>query len=422
MIARFFKTLPLVAVLGCMSVQADVSIELELGPLAGSSTALGVLVADTDGDGFAPFGPWMIGTTLIPGEGFGGDDDVIVAVFGTADSAPWPSDTGFSKLISGIDYGELGVSEGDDLKLFWLPGLDDTTTSISAGIDISAFRSGTPGVGASGSFIAPADGDSVSVSALSSALGGTFDSGNAESGIAGPAPIDFSESLPVNGGIPAGEVVFLKLEISRNQHADFEENHTGDIGVRLLDSKGGEIAVDLSDGVLQAGTYYIELTENSGTGPGGYDLAVNLEGYLPDFWSKYGRQRKGNNIYSAAPRANQTIKIFIRSRSSLRIKWYVENDASVPDDIGMRFSGRKSRDYRLKVTQSGRGNVTGEIHSGSYQTGELASNGRSVFTALIKPGSRAVAKRKSYKCRPLITSLSDPFARDMGQIEIKVRR
>ena len=89
------------------SLRADVTIDLQVGPLSGVTAATGILVADTNDDGFANPGPWIAGQTIEAGSFLGSTDELIVAVFENNDAAPWPSDTGFAEIITGIDMDKL---------------------------------------------------------------------------------------------------------------------------------------------------------------------------------------------------------------------------------------------------------------------------------------------------------------------------
>ncbi len=115
---------PIVPLCLCLAAPAaalaTVSIEFQVGALRIPEGSLGVLVADTAGDGFAsPSDISSTGTPLAAGESLGGD--AIVAVFASRSLPEWGSTTGFSEHLAALDYEALGLDEGQALLLHVFP-------------------------------------------------------------------------------------------------------------------------------------------------------------------------------------------------------------------------------------------------------------------------------------------------------------
>ncbi|MCB1088560.1 MAG: hypothetical protein KDM63_16100, partial [Verrucomicrobiae bacterium] len=111
-------------VLSCLflagTLRATVSVEFQLGAVDLPSGSLGILVADTSGNGFTHPSA-AIGTALSPGEALAGSDDIVVAVFTVGELADWGGARGFASLLPPINYDALGVAEGQPLIFYAFP-------------------------------------------------------------------------------------------------------------------------------------------------------------------------------------------------------------------------------------------------------------------------------------------------------------
>jgi hypothetical protein len=99
-------------------MSATVTVEFQFGGVNVPAGSIGVLAADTTGNGFATPTDFP-GTLLGVGEAFG--DDVIVAVLTQRDLPEWGARRGFADLLAVLDYEALGVAEGNPLVLHVFP-------------------------------------------------------------------------------------------------------------------------------------------------------------------------------------------------------------------------------------------------------------------------------------------------------------
>lgn len=103
---------------GVTWVSATVSIEFQLGGVNVPDGSIGVLVADTAGNGIeSP--PGFVGVRLEAGESFG--DDVVLMVVSERDLPEWGELRGFADHFAVLDYSALGVAEGQALALHVFP-------------------------------------------------------------------------------------------------------------------------------------------------------------------------------------------------------------------------------------------------------------------------------------------------------------
>ncbi|MCB1231565.1 MAG: hypothetical protein KDN19_14945 [Verrucomicrobiae bacterium] len=240
--------------LASATTHASVTIEFVFGEIPNTSAgAIGVLVADRDGNGFTDLAsPASENSPLVAGQLIRGSDDIILGVVRATTSSVWSGNTGFAETFSGIDYAALGVEPGDPLIFYWFPGIAGDPGSVFAGQEFFSFRSDT--IGASGgniAFAAPPDGGVYRISHLSTALGGDLD------------PND----LPASGESGGG----------------FTPDHSDSIIARDLLKPGdlplapGETSVDYSEGL--AGNYY-GLIRTDDAGDDDIFLAGSLSGRL----------------------------------------------------------------------------------------------------------------------------------------------
>ncbi|MCB1088828.1 MAG: hypothetical protein KDM63_17460, partial [Verrucomicrobiae bacterium] len=102
------------------AAHATVSVEFQLGAVDLPPGSLGVLVADTGGNGFTPVSS-SAGTVLAPGQSMGATDDKIVAVFSVGEMSDWGGKRGFATVLPPLDYSALGVAPGQSLVFYAFP-------------------------------------------------------------------------------------------------------------------------------------------------------------------------------------------------------------------------------------------------------------------------------------------------------------
>lgn len=163
--------------------QASVTINFDFGPAytAGGASmvnngALGVLVANTSGSGFAQ-GASLIGSTLTAGGSLGGNR--ILDVFGAKDISS--GTFGYSSAISvsdftGITNGNATGAGGTELMFYWFPSITTAGSTLAGGESYGSFRSSTidAGSGSQISFNMPADGGAYALAAYDTTLGGGY--------------------------------------------------------------------------------------------------------------------------------------------------------------------------------------------------------------------------------------------------------
>lgn len=154
--------------------RASVTFEFQLGavPLPGNS--LGVIVADTAGDGFTSPGQ-AAGTVLAPGNTVGAGNDRIISVFPIVAGDPFNGGSGFAEFVGPLDYAALGVIEGQALIFYAFPGRAPGG-EIRSGETFVSFRTEqAEQIIGNMDFSLPEDGGSYSLGVLEPALGGGAD-------------------------------------------------------------------------------------------------------------------------------------------------------------------------------------------------------------------------------------------------------
>ena len=97
------------------TAQAKVTIQFYLGELNVPDGTVGILVADTGGNGFtSPSARIAAGTVTEVGAKVGGADDVIIGVI-QAQSDGFATQAGFVGVIAELDYNELQLAAGQQL-------------------------------------------------------------------------------------------------------------------------------------------------------------------------------------------------------------------------------------------------------------------------------------------------------------------
>lgn len=389
-------------------LRADVTIDLQVGPLDGVAAATGILVADTNGDGFSTPGPWIAGQTIEPGAFLGSTDELIVAVFETNDSAPWPSDTGFAEVISGIDVEALGLSGGTDLMVIWVTSPAQGGQQLGAQTQVFCLQDP--------SFVLPEDGATASISFLTPAIGGSLSSNDIEVGDTGDAPV----SIRINSGksetIGSGaEAFFTFLAGGGTGGVLVQLESEGDVSTEVFDASGHSMgSIDDFNGVVPAGRYFLKVTENSGVQQANVFVRFVSDRYRPDLWTQ-SRRNRGNNVYDARPSRRQSY-LFVASRNRpVQYKFCVENDAFLPDSLRLAAT-RPKRGFRQRVINMSSGaNVSSSLFLGAYQLDDLADRSQVVHKVAVKgPKKRGKMNQMIY-----VRSMTDPAETDVNRISIR---
>jgi len=130
--------------------------------------AVGLLVADVDGNGLAdPLGGALsVGNTL-----GGGSDDLILGVYQAIDLGT--DQNGFDLGATTFSYSGA-FSEGDALWLVWFPTIATPGSTVAAGTVYGTFRTDAIDTASGGTmaWTAPADGTNQDLFSLDAALGG----------------------------------------------------------------------------------------------------------------------------------------------------------------------------------------------------------------------------------------------------------
>jgi hypothetical protein len=359
--------------------QGDVTFDLQVGPLSGVSAARGFLVADINGDGFSSIGPWVIGTELSAGETIGSSDDLILGVFRTSSSLPWPSDTGFGEVVVSTS----DVAEGTALAVYWISGSDEGPDSIGADTVLSRI--------VSTNFDVPASGGTTRLTLLTPALGGSLDSGGIDAVNSGNDPIHLSLNSPTNATIEAGETKYFTFDGVADRGIILDLNGNESVSAEIFDGAGNPVGTfGNSEFLSQDERYFLALTETSGTGSTALNFLLIDSEYQPDLWLSGGSVRsKRNNLYSVNP-ARQRYPVAVRGSTSFSV--VLENDSFLDDDL--KLTATRLRKPFHESIFDGRNNVLSLILTGRYFSGEL--NGRSARSLRVKVKGKRSGNSRRY--------------------------
>lgn len=157
-----------------VSARASVTFEFQMGAMPIPGNSLGVLVADTGGDGFTS-PQQAAGTALVAGNAMGSGDDRIVAVFPITTGDPFAPGNGFAEFVGPVDYESLGVAEGEALIFYAFP-VRSMGEEIRRGESFVSFRTDQSAsiVGNMG-FTLPEDGGSYVLGVFDPDFGGDTD-------------------------------------------------------------------------------------------------------------------------------------------------------------------------------------------------------------------------------------------------------
>lgn len=390
------------------SLRADVTIDLQVGPLAGVTAATGILVADTNDDGFAIPGPWIAGQTIEPGSFLGSTDDLIIAVFENNDAAPWPSDTGFAEVITGIDMGALGAGEGMELMIIWITSAGQGGNPLAAQTEVFCLQDP--------SFVLPGDGATISISSLTPAIGGSLSENDVEEGDTGDEPLE----IPVNNSgsetIGSGESSFFSFQAGGGSDGVMIRIESdGEVLDEVFDSSGHSMGtVEEFNGTVPPGQYFLKLTEASGSGPANVTVRVVASSYNPDLWTQ-SRRNRGNGLYDSRPARRQSYVFKAKGKRPIRYKFCAENDSFLVDSLRLTAT-KPQRGFRQKIVNaSAGGNVTSAMFLGSYTLTDLDARSRVIHKVTVKTRK----KRGSMTQNLFIRSMADPVEVDVNRVILK---
>ncbi len=212
LIPMVFRSILLLSLLTAGFTRGGTStIQFCLGTVDAPKDALGILVADTAGNGFhAVDDPSLIGVSLVAGNHLAGSDDVIVAVLQAEDGSHWNGGVGFAETIKYIDFAALGISGQTEMIFHVFPELLDPGNPIVEGAPFLSFRRDAVGNdGGTQGFVTTSETRSFSLSVVDSTAGGSTDFSNPAAGelfVSGNAgdPHEGVDGTPTNLGINGG--------------------------------------------------------------------------------------------------------------------------------------------------------------------------------------------------------------------------
>lgn len=394
---------------------ATVTIEVffENGALPDDTVAL--LVVDKSNNGFTPLSdPGVIGTRFEAGGTIGSGDDTILAVFLASNGDEWAANAGIAEVIAGIDYEQLGLSEGMPLAIYAFPGLSGASRRIIHGDDFIVYRdTGTGGSGGTIPFALPADPGFYTLAAITAVNGGTFDPGNpgaTETLLAGNAALEttgpddhgngrgsataMTGNQTLGGLITLGDVDFFRIELVRP--SVFSARTAGVATVlEVLNEEGNPV---LAGQVLAPGVYFVAVRGGSGGLEGPYTLAVSSRAALsarPDgrIGATRGRQIGANRVNRTG--RGQTVNLISIRGRAMQAFFTIQNRGDYQGTLSVRASVG-NRDYQLRYLRltGGTANVTAAVRRGSGHNGAYARNGAILYRLEIKPTRKGIAKRK----------------------------
>lgn len=405
-----------------------VTVEFRLGAVEVPSGSLGVLVADTAGDGFHSPGA-SPGTPLSPGAVLGGDD-VIVAVFTAAGREEWGGRRGFVGRAPETAYSTLGVAEGQALKLHVFP-LRAAGDPLRNGEPHVSYRTDDPGDLTEDStmgFALPAEGGVYRLAALGPMQGGSADLSTID---IAPFPLEEGRGQvqrTLSGG--ARHTFFLELaepglvSIAGNGGAGFKGELYGHEG-QLIASSDGSGPFRFEEN-LEAGFHVLVLSG----GASSYQVRLVTGTFFvrPDVAVGPSLSRLlGVRAYGAV--AGQRAQLVSKKARKVKAFATVANRGNLADRIAVRA---KPGNRFFKVTyHSGAGNLTSGLTRGTYVS-PWVDDGNADFwiRATVAPdkkrltrknGSRKTFLKKAIRLDVRANSASAPSLIDNGRIEVKTK-
>lgn len=427
------KPVPLLALLGFLAVPASatVTMEFHIGGVQVPAGSVGVLVADTNLDGFSsPFTAG--GSPLAAGQKIG-PDDTIVSVFTPSTLADFTSGEGFAGVFAGIDYAALGIAEDQPLRFYVFPERNPGDPIRSGEPHVSYTTTDlTPN--STMDFSLPRDGGSYLLAALGTEVGGTADLASVDI-----APFDHGTvGSPLNRSLGESSVHTYFFEVTSAGVLRIEGGGAAGLRAELIGPDGEPIAT--ADG---AGDFAFE--EDLGLGfhtlvvfrdQGGptelpYSLQVTDEtgGVVLIDVSVGPRPAApiGNNVYGGTP--GQLATLLSRRARPVTGHARVGNDGNLAEAIGVRVTPG-NRLCRITYLGSA-GNVTGDLLSGTFRTPELESTDLPVALRVQfapnrkkltrKRNRRSATLRRTFTSRILATPATAATAGDAASIRVRTR-
>jgi len=414
-------------------VTASISIEFHLGAVNVPPGSLGVIVADTGGDGFeSP--SFVPGAPLTPGETLG-LNDVVVAVFSNVNIPEWAGRRGFASHFAEIDYTAIGVEEGQPWILYVFPerAVDEP---IRTGEPHVAFQpSDLSGVSANSSmgFEMPADGGAYLLAMLDPGAGGTADLSTVD---VAPADLDEGEGrLRRDLGNTARHTYYFEM----TRAGFLSISGTGTAGLRgELYHRDGQLIAS-SDGALpfwfeeelEAGFHTLVLyRDDAGSGDEPYEIEFESEWVRfvrPDIaiGSNFGNLLTAGQVF--APGA----EVPLVSKKARKVSGVatVSNLGGRPEALAVRAT-RGTRIFRVTYS-SALGNITAGLTTGIYRTPVITAASTPVWVKagfapskkrpLASRGKGSKTKRKAFSSLILANSVSDPGLYDGGKWKVRTR-
>lgn len=411
-----------------------VSIEFQLGAAKVPPGSLGVLVADTTGNGFR--NPGLSPGALLNRGSRIGTDDVIVAVFPALTAAEWGGGQGFSTQPEVIDYSSLGVSAGQAVTFYVFP-LRQPGNALRSGEPHLSYRTETLAhltPNSSMQFVLPPDGGAYALGAL-----GPTQGGGAELASIDIAPLDLADGNDSSQrNLPSGASHTLFFEIMNPSATVLESTADSGVFTRLYDAAGQLVAEsDGSGGLfsfsgqLSTGFHSVVMSRSPGApGSGFYDLEITAEVEKPRPDIAVGRSLSsavGFGVIGSS--ASQSISITSRGANRVEGVASIRNAGKVSDRILLRGTAGTSL-FGINYTGP-TGNITAAVTTGSYRSAAIKDDSSpEVIRVLITPnkrkliridGARRTVLRKTFTVAIRASSGLNPASPDNAEIKIRTR-
>lgn len=388
---------------------ADVTLEINVGPIDAPAGTVGILVADREGDGFIEMrGIGGFGTRLSVGETFGNSDDIIVAVIQADSGFHWNGSTGFGDLASEIDYESLGVEAGDDLNLYWFEDRQQPGEILQHGDAFRSFRSNSvSNSGGSIGFALPPDGEVCSIAHLSSAVGGDSDpmrSGGGRvvrTGEVGSNVFDLNSGGPLTRLLAPNEVELFFIDIRSAGGIRVTASGMEGLIPKLYRADGTDIsgatqsvgdATNVVGGVVP-GRYFVTVEGESRAVAGLYEIETTSGKLRPDLTIQKPGSRRflGVKRYNLSGGGQTAIG---KTSGGRKVSFGTEgvNRGNLTDSFV--YTGSRSNRYfvvRFFRIKPGRKNVTAGVRKG-YDVADVKRNDRVSIAMEVDPKTRGKPK------------------------------
>ncbi len=411
------------ALLLALPAAATVSIEFQIGGIEVPAGSIGVLVADTTGDGFAD--PSASSGILSVGETIG--DDVVVAILPASTLPAWGTNQGVAGHVV-IDYAEpelanLGVAAGQPLILHIFPDRAEDD-SLRPGEPHLSYRSEDLTLNSTSAFALPPDGGAY----LLAALGPEHYDEDINPTPADLSALDIAELPYATGGgldrslsttarhtyyFELASSGFLTLEMAAA--AEVQARLLGPGGQTVASSNGGKIAFFEN---LPAGLYRLELFREDG---GGSSLAYGLDFAGTDLRTAIAdvavgaslAKLVGNHRLNGAGGQLATLT----SKKAKRVTGYatVVNRGDRPSHSFKIKAGKKNALFNVAYFDGPR-NITANLVKGTHLTAPLAANGApATIRVQFTPNKKKLVKKKGGKTKIQRKTFNAAFRADTTQ-------